>query len=347
MSTSTAIWLAILLLLGNAFFVGAEFALISARRSRIEPMAEQGNRRARVTLRSMEQVSLMMAGAQLGITVCSLGLGALGEPAVAALIEPGLEALGLPSQILHPLAFAIALAIVVYLHMVLGEMVPKNIALAGPERSALLLGPPLAALVTVLRPVIWLINSLANLVLLLLRVEPQDEVASAFTSDEVSRFVQESRSAGLLEDEEHRLVTSALEVTERAAGEVAVPLDQLVTVPAGAPARDIQDVTASTGFSRILITAADGRLVGYTHVKDTLEADPGAPAGLSTSLYRTLPPVLGTSPVTDAVATLRADHSHLALVLDDGGQATGVLFLEDALEELIGEVEDAEQVATG
>ncbi len=340
MSTQAAIALAVLLLIGNAFFVGAEFALISARRSSIETLASQGSRRARTTLRSMEQVSLMMAGAQLGITACSLGLGALGEPAVAALIEPGLAAVGLPEALVHPLAFALALALVVYLHMVLGEMVPKNIALAGPERSALLLGPPLAALVTVLRPVIWLINTLANLVLLALRVQPKDEVASTFTSEQITRFVHESRQAGLLEDEEHRLIASALEVTETRAGQVAIPLDDLVTVPAGATAQQVQDVAASTGYSRILVTGGDGALVGYTHVKDTLR--PGLEGGspVPPTLRRALPRVAVDASLTDAVSVLRQGDSHLAAVVEPSGAETSVLFLEDALEELIGQVDD-------
>lgn len=346
MSTPLAIAISVVLLVGNAFFVGAEFALISARRSLIEPLAQQGNRRARITVHAMERVSLMMAGAQLGITVCSLGLGALGEPAVAALIEPGLEAIGLPSQLLHPLAFAIALAIVVYLHMVLGEMVPKNIALAGPERSAMLLGPALAALVTVLRPVIWLLNGLANVVLRVIGVQPQDEVASAFTSEEVARFVQESRTAGLLEDEEHRLVSSALEVTERCAVEVAVPVGDIVSLPSTAGANQIQQVAADTGYSRIPITDADGELVGYTHVKDTLEADPDQDAPLPEAMRRRLPSVPADAPITDAVGTLRAAHSHLAVVRDADDRVSGVLFLEDALEELIGEVHDAEQLTS-
>ena len=142
MSDTVAVVLAVLLLAGNAFFVGAEFALVSARRSAIEPLAEAGDSRARTTLRAMEQVSLMMAGSQLGITVCSLGLGAVAEPAVAHRLERVFELLGLPQWLLHPLAFAIALAVVVALHMVLGEMVPKNLAIAGPERSALLFRPP-------------------------------------------------------------------------------------------------------------------------------------------------------------------------------------------------------------
>jgi CBS domain containing-hemolysin-like protein len=147
MSDTTAFVVAAVLLAGNAFFVGAEFALVSARRTKIEPRAATGSRTARTTLRAMENVSLMMAGAQLGITACSLGLGAIGEPAVAHLLERPFATAGVPDAVLHTVAFTLALAIVVFLHMVLGEMVPKNIALAGPERSTLALGPPLLAVI--------------------------------------------------------------------------------------------------------------------------------------------------------------------------------------------------------
>jgi CBS domain containing-hemolysin-like protein len=339
MSTSAAIGIALLLLVGNAFFVGAEFALISARRSTIEPLAEAGNRRARATLGAMERVSLMMAGAQLGITVCSLGIGALAEPAVASLIEPPLSSLGLPSGAAHAIAFVVALGIVVYLHMVVGEMVPKNIALAGPERAAMLLGPPHAIMVKILFPIIWLFNGIANLVLRALRVQPKDEIESAFTSEQVARLVEESRSAGLLDPEDHLLLTSALELTEKHATEVAVPVAEVVCVPQDATPRQIQARTADTGFSRLPLQAPDGSLIGYTHVKDTLDLPLDEP--LPVMARRELPRGAAEILLTDAIGFLRQSGSHLGIAVDSSGRDVGVLFLEDALEELIGEVRDA------
>jgi len=167
----TAILLTVLLLLGNAFFVAAEFALVSARRTQIEPLAEAGNRFARTTLRAMENMSEVIAVNQLGITVCSLVLGAVAEPTIAQLIEPVLHALHVPEAFLHPIAFAIGLSIVVFLHVVMGEMIPKNIALAGPDRAALVLGTPVWAFVTVLRPVIRVINAVARFLLKLVGVQ--------------------------------------------------------------------------------------------------------------------------------------------------------------------------------
>ena len=229
MSAGVALAVAVALLLANAFFVGAEFAVMAARRSQIEVLAAQGSRRARSTLWAMEHVSAMLACAQLGVTVCSVSLGAVAEPALAHLIEAPLEALGASAAVVHAFAFALALAIVVYLHVVIGEMVPKNLAIAGPDRAALVLAPPLVALSRALGPVIAVLNGLANACLRLVRVEPKDEVTSTFTAAEVSSIVAESQREGLLGDA-HELVAGALEFSERSASEVAVPLAELVTV---------------------------------------------------------------------------------------------------------------------
>jgi CBS domain containing-hemolysin-like protein len=342
MSDYTALVIAVFLLAGNGFFVGAEFALIAARRSRIEPLVEAGNRRAKRTLAAMEQVSLMMAGAQLGITVCSIGLGAIGEPAVAHLMEPLFEAVGIPDAFVHPIAFAIALAIVVYLHMTIGEMVPKNLALAMPERSAMLLGPALATVVTVLKPVIWSLNAVANIILRALRVTPKDEVNSSFTADEVGRLVAESRREGLLAEDEHRLLLSALELTGRRAHDLMLPTDDLITVPVGITAWEVEDLTGSTGFSRFPVRDDEAALIGYLHVKDAL-----VPAGFTgdrpvpPTRYRPLPPVGADVPISETVAILQQEGSHLGRVVDGSGVTLGIVALEDALEELIGEVRDA------
>ena len=164
--------LALVFLAGNALFVGAQFALITARRDQIEPLAGAGNRRARVTAAQMRALPNMLAGSQLGIAVCSLGLGAVAEPAFAHLLEAGFDAASLPKSVLHPAAFVVALAFVSFCHMVLGEMVPKNLALAGPIRAALWLGPPMAAWVRISRPLLVVINGLANATLRLCRSRP-------------------------------------------------------------------------------------------------------------------------------------------------------------------------------
>ena len=215
MSGGSALFVAFLLLLGNAFFVGAEFALISARRSQIEPRAQAGSRMARITLTAMENISLVIGVNQLGITVCSLLLGAIAEPALAHLIEPVVELLGLSEAFVHPIAFALALSIVVYLHVVLGEMVPKNIALAGPDRAAVALAPAVWVFVTVLRPVVLVLNAVARAILRLVGVELQQEVGSTYTREEVAALVEESRGEGLLADDEYGRLSGALGFAEK------------------------------------------------------------------------------------------------------------------------------------
>ena len=345
MSDGAAIFTSVVLLALNAFFVGAEFALISARRATIEPRADEGNRLAKIALSAMERISLMMAGAQLGITICSLGLGYLGEPAVAHTIEPLFELVGLPDALVHPVAFAIALALVASLHVVLGEMVPKNIALAGPDRAAMALGPPLVLIVRVLHPAIALLNWTANVLLRLVGVDAKDEVTSAFTRDEVAGFVDESRREELLDPSEARVLVGALSFEERDARSVLLPLDTLETVPLDTTPSDVEALAARTGFSRFPVRADDGEeLIGYLHLKDALETEERHRLRpIARRWVRPLPAVEATSPLRAVLTTMQASGAHLARVRDADGAVLGVVALEDVLEELVGEIRDESQ----
>lgn len=341
MNNTLALLLAVLLLGGNAFFVGAEFALVSARREQLEPLAAEGSKRARRTLEASRQLSLMMSGAQLGITVCSLGLGAVGEPAVAHLIEAPFEAAGMPERLLYPLAFALALTIVVGLHMVLGEMVPKNIALAGPVRSALWLGPPLLAVVTALRPLIAMLNGLSNVVLRkIVHVEPQDEAGGAFTAEQVADLIAESHREGLLDDDEQELLSSTVGLQARNATHVQLPLATLVTVSGTETAGAIETLSVRTGFSRFPVLR-DGRLTGYVHVKDIITSGQEPHEPLSRSAVRRLARVDAQQSLAEVLAAMQAAGAHMAAVSGDEGATTGVVALEDVLEELVGQVNDA------
>ena len=194
----TKLLITLLLLLGNAFFVGSEFALIASRRTVIEPMAAT-SKRARWALAAMNQIPLMIAGAQLGITICSLGLGAIAEPALAHLLEVPFHALGLPQGAVHPVAFVIALGVVVFLHTVVGEMVPKNITLAGPEPSALWLGPAMLAFCLATKPLLLAMKWASRRVLALWGIEAPDAVKTVFTAEELTGLVAQARTEGLLD----------------------------------------------------------------------------------------------------------------------------------------------------
>jgi CBS domain containing-hemolysin-like protein len=342
MSPSVALAIGVLLLAGNAFFVGAEFALIAARRSQIEPRAASGSRMARTTLRAIENVTLMMAGAQLGITICSLGLGAVAEPAIAHALEPWFEELGVPHVLVHPVAFAIALAIVVYLHVVLGEMVPKNIAIAGPERSALVLGPAIYGVVMVLRPVIVALNAMANGVLRVLRVEPKEEVSSSYTREEVAALVEESRGEGLIEKDEYDRLAGALGFTEKTVSTVLMPPDTLTNVRRGSTPADVEALCAVTGFSRFPVIADDGELLGYLHIKDVLETEERRrSAPIEDKWIRPFATVGNDEPLHEALETLQRRGAHLARVVDGEGVTLGLVTMEDVIEELVGEIRDA------
>ncbi len=352
MNDVVAVVIAIALLVGNALFVGAEFALIAARRDRLEALVAQGERRASTVITAAEQLSLMLAGCQLGITICSIGLGRVGEPAVAHLIEAPLELARVPEALTHPIAFALALAIVVVLHMLLGEMVPKNIALAGPERSAMLLVPVHLAFVRLARPIIGLYNTLANLGLRAMRVEPKDELETTVSVRELSSLIGEARQEGLLDAAEHERLTRAIAATRRTVAEVMVPLAQVESVgPAGASASGggptigaIEDAVTRTGYSRYPVRDAAGAYTGYLHVKDVLEAilDPevGPDTLVGMGAVHPLPVVDVATPLDDAIASLRRLSSHLAAVVDATGHTIGIVALEDLVEELIGTVRD-------
>ena len=343
MSDLAAILLAVFLLVANAFFVGAEFALISARRSQIEPRAQEGSRMARITLSAMEQVSLMMAGAQLGITVCSLGLGAVGEPALAHLIEPGFESLGVPDEWLHPVAFVLAMTIVVFLHVVLGEMVPKNLAIAGPERAALVLGPPMYGVVLVLKPVIVSINTLANGILRLLRIEPKDEIGSTFTREEVAALVEESHGEGLLAEDEYDRLAGALGFTEKTVAGVMLAMDTLATVVRGSTGAEVEELCGTTGFSRFPVVSEDrADLIGYLHIKDVLEPEEERrQRPVADRWIRPFATVTPETPLHEALEVIQRRGAHLAKVVTAEGTTLGVAALEDVIEELVGEIRDA------
>ncbi|MFL6156451.1 MAG: hemolysin family protein [Marmoricola sp.] len=342
MSTEVALVLGAVLLLGNAFFVGAEFALVSARRTQIEPRAQQGSTLARSALRAMEQVSMVMAAAQFGITVCSLGLGAVAEPALAGLLEPVAEAVNLPHGAVHPVAFGIALALVVYLHVVLGEMVPKNLAIAGPERAALVFGAPMLVVVTALKPVVWLLNATANGLLRLVGIEPQEEVSSSFTREQVEALVDESRAEGLLEESEYERLSGALGFTSRTVADVFLPMDGLQTVTRGARTTEVEAICAETGFSRFPVVGPDGLLIGYLHIKDVLGDDPHGRAQVVEDRWiRSFANVREDDSLVAALQTLQSQGAHMARVVDPTGQVVGVATLEDVIEELVGEIRDA------
>jgi len=339
-----AVAITVVLLLLNAFFVGAEFAAMAARRSQLEPLAAAGSRRAQTCLDALEQMGSLLACAQLGITVCSVLLGAISEAALHHALEPVVHHLGLPEGVTDGLALALALLIVVYLHVVVGEMIPKNIAIAGPERSALLLVPVLLYITRLLRPIITVMEHIAKALVRLFRVEPKDEIASTFTVEEVEHILAESHHEGLIEEGQHGLVGAALEFSDKDAVDVAVPLSELVTLPVTATPDDVERLVAKRGFSRYPLVDRSGGFTGYLHLKDVLYADESE-RGIAVPVKRVrkLATVGEADEVEEVLRTMQRTGAHLARVVNPEGVDVGVVFLEDVIEELVGEVADASQ----
>ncbi|MEY4988863.1 MAG: hypothetical protein RI933_496, partial [Actinomycetota bacterium] len=242
------IWL-VVLLAANAFFVGAEFAVIAARRAQIEPRAEAGSKPAKMTLAGMERVSLMLATAQLGITVSSLLILLIAEPSIHHLLEYPLGALGWSEEVVSTVAFVIALLLVTYLHVVLGEMVPKNIAIAVPERSALILTPVLYSVATLVKPIVVSLNAVSNTILRAFKIEPKNEANSAFTLDQVEDIVEHSTREGVLRDASGAL-TNTFEFTDKQVSDVTVKLQDLVSFSETVSPREIEQAVAKYGYSR-------------------------------------------------------------------------------------------------
>lgn len=328
----------------NAFFVAAEFALISARRDRLEALADQGRKSAVAVIRAGENLSAMLAGAQLGITVCSILLGRIGEPAVAHLLEKPFGLVGIPVAVLHTVSFMVAITIVVVVHVLLGEMVPKNIAIAGPESAAMLLIPPYLAWMRIARPFIAFYNRCANISLRAFAVQPRDELDITVSTVELAEMIAESRSEGLLDPEEHLRLTRALQIRNRIVADVAIPMDQVHTVPVSLAGRGptvgaIEKALAQTGYSRFPVTDNAGRIVGFVHIKDVLPLVDQPDAVVDAAMIRPLPRVPNTTPLPEALSRLRRSNSHLALVTANGG-VVAMVALEDMVEDLVGTVRD-------
>ncbi|KUM70023.1 hemolysin family protein [Streptomyces curacoi] len=334
--TAVQLFIGFLTLVVNAFFVGAEFALISVRRSQIEPYADEGDRRAKSVLWGLRHLSALMAAAQLGITLCTLVLGVVAEPAIEHLLEPVFHAAGVPESAGHVVSFVIALTLATYLHMLLGEMVPKNIALAEPVRSALLLGPPLVAMARAVRPVIFTINAFANALLKLLRVETRNEVAATFSDAELARLVRDSGEAGLIDERARERLHDALELGRRPVRDVVLPLEAVVHARVGVTPEELERLSAESGFSRFPVVDAGRRIVGYLHVKDALDASP-RDVPFQVRDMRPIARVRESTPLDDVLTAMRGSRTHLAAVLGGDGRLAGMVTMEDVLRELFGQ----------
>jgi CBS domain containing-hemolysin-like protein len=331
------------LLLGNAFFVGSEFALIASRRTIIEPLAAT-SKRARMALSAMNQIPLMIAGAQLGITICSLGLGAIAEPALAHLLEGPFHAVGLPESAVHPVAFVLALGVIVFLHTVVGEMVPKNITLAGPEESVVWLGPPMLAFCLATKPLLLAMKWCSRLVLRIWRIEATDAVKTVFTAEELAGLVSQARTEGLLGSQEHARITGALALNQRTAADALRPWSQVTTVAEDVSPASLEVLATRTGRSRFpVVERASRRVLGFVHVKDILGYEGASRREqIPPEVIRPLAVVPPDRTLAELLLAMRRERRHMVLV-SDGRRPLGVVTLDDVLTAVVGQPEPGER----
>jgi CBS domain containing-hemolysin-like protein len=336
-NVAASVGLSVLLLLANAFFVAAEFAVVSAKRHRLEVAAAFGGRSARAAVRNSRELSLGLAGAQLGITLATLGLGALAKPAVADLLDPLLQLTPLPEAMASVIATVLAVAVVVFLHMVVGEMAPKSWAISHPERAAILLGLPFRMFMAATRWVLRLLNGIANALLGIWKVEPVDEASVVQGPAELRLLIDASREHGLIEAAEEELLSSVLDLAGTPVYSATLPLADVVGVSLDAHASDVEQRSRESGRSRLVVVDASGLPTGLVHVRDAVLALPDTPVSDLSYVTTVLDP---HASVVEAIGRMRADRAQLALVADTDGAVIGITALEDLLERVLGEFDD-------
>src|SRR5438093_4030860 len=348
LSISGRLLLVLALVTANGLFVASEFAIVTARRARIDTLADEGNRVAALVRRTFSDLGNYLAAAQLGITMASIALGFVGEPLLAGLIEPvfddliGQSAAGVTA---HAIAVPIAFALITALHIVLGEQAPKVLALRHPERISMLTTPPTQAFRYALWPAIWALNSTANLVLKPFGLRPVEGGAhSVHTAEEINLLVSQSAEAGVLETEEAKLLASVFQFGDRRVNEVMVPRSEVVWLERGTTVRDFYRTFAETPHSRFpVFENSQDNVVGIVGIKDVLRGVAEGQLTEDSPIDLAMRPAMFT-PETKLVGTLffemqRAGHQ-MAIVVDEYGGTAGIVTLEMLLEELVGYVSD-------
>ena len=331
-------WVVLALTIGliavSALFVAVEFSLLTARRHRLEDAAAT-SRSARAALRSTTELSLLLAGSQLGITVCTLALGATTKPAVHHWLTPLLHATGAPLWLADAGGFVLALAIVTFLHLVIGEMAPKSWAIAHPERAAIILAIPVRVFMALTRPVLIGLNRAANWCVRKVGVDPVDELGEGQDSDTLRQLVEHSAATGALDRRYYRNLATALEFEKLTVGHFVSHSAQLSTVAADADPAAIQAMSQLTGHQRILVQGDDHGVTGVVHVRDSLRAEPGSKAR---DLMRPVLRLQSDTPVYRALHQMRQTRNHLAIV-DGEDEFVGLIALTDVLQRLLPEAD--------
>ncbi|HEY8203161.1 MAG TPA: hemolysin family protein [Pyrinomonadaceae bacterium] len=334
----------LLLVAANGFFVGAEFALVSVRRTRLEARAAAGSRRARAALRLIGNPTLFISATQLGITIASLALGWIGEPTVAALLEPVAEAIapaGKTAYVAHVLAIVIAFGVITFLHIVLGELMPKMVALDRAESLALVAARPLEIFANIFRWPLWLFNRTGTAIGRLIGLKSSLQHTAVYSEDELRRLIDISRESGFLRAEERRLIHRVFEFSDTLVREAMVPRMQIAAISVNCSLEDIRDAFNKHGYSRLPVYDSSlDNVVGFIHSKDLM------PYLLKPETFKLeyvlKPPmyIVDTARLEDVLRQMQKAKSHFGFVVDEHGGIEGIITLEDLLEEIVGEISD-------
>lgn len=331
------------LVAANAFFVAAEFGLVAARRTRIDAMVRRGDKKAKLVQKAIQSIDRYISGTQLGITVASLGLGWIGEPAVAGAIAAMFHGLPGPFDVIatHAVAGTIAFLLITFLHIVLGELAPKAVALVHPEATSRWVAAPLIGFTEVTNPFIFVLNGSANALLRLLGMRPSTEAERVHQPEELVMLARQSHRAGQLDRGDVRMIEGVFEFTEKSARDVMTPRTDVIAFPATLTVRDAAAHAATAGRSRYPVYDASlDNVLGIVHVKQILAALSDRGEDPVSTIMR--PPIFvpGAREVEDVLADLRRLKAQMAIVLDEYGGTAGLVTMEDLLEEIVGEIYD-------
>lgn len=336
--------LAVLLLtLGTAFFVAGEFALVAVDRTRIEQLAEEGHRGATTTRKALRSLSFQLSGAQLGITVTSLIVGFIVEPTIGEALAPVLKDLGwVPEGSALGVAVAIALIIATTIQMVLGELVPKNLAVARPLGMAFWIAGPLRVVNGASAPIIRAFNAAANRTVRLIGIEPRDELTSVYSLEELEVMIHSSRKEGAILEEDYSLLARSIAFGEKTASDILVPRTSVVAVKKDATLAELSRVAVETGHSRFPVIDDDiDHIVGVANIKDTYRVAAPERAEMKVSEVMREALIVPESRSLDSLlAQMRREKNQIAILIDEFGGTAGIITLEDLLEEIVGEIED-------
>jgi CBS domain containing-hemolysin-like protein len=334
-----------LLVLANGFFVAAEFALVSVRPTRIAELITRGNRAARWVQKAIENPDRFIAATQLGITLASLGLGWIGEPALSRLLQPLVDLFPaeIESEMSHSLSAVLAFGVITFLHVVIGELAPKSIALQSPERTSLIVARPTVWTEWIFKPAIWLLNGTGNALLRLFGIRPAEAHELVHSVEELKMLVSASAQSGVVADSEQEMLNAVFAFRQTLVRQVMIPRTEVVAVPADASLQEILESSVTHSYSKMPVYVDDlDHIVGIVHLKDvvaSLQVDREQPT-IARDIMRETVFIPEAARVSTLLQVFRAQHRHMAIVLDEYGGTAGVVTLEDLLEEIFGEVSD-------